>query len=140
MSKVSGMCLVGVAIGMALGSAAAQAQEPEAVVVATPAAAQTVMAEAQADVVAPAEVPTGLMGMDPIQPDALANKRGGTDVHNDMLSQGYVSENQAINVTTGANFISEGSFSNAGGVPMVVQNTGNNVLIQNSTILNIQVK
>ena len=47
---------------------------------------------------------------------------------------------EVINVTTGANFITDGAFSNAGGVPMVVQNTGNNVLIQNSTILNIQVK
>lgn len=82
----------------------------------------------------------GLGGLEPLDDEALANRRGGTEVHNDMLLQGQVAENQAVNVSTGANYITDGSFANAGGVPMVVQNTGNNVLIQNATILNIQLK
>jgi hypothetical protein len=43
-------------------------------------------------------------------------------------------------VLTGNNTITEGSFSNASGLPMVIQNTGANVLIQNATIVNIQFK
>ncbi|MCD0418889.1 hypothetical protein LOC51_16895 [Rubrivivax sp. JA1024] len=119
------------ALGMSLGGADARADPVD---VPTPGTA------AVAPGPAGGPTPAGLMGVEPLRPDVLAGERGGTEVHNDMLSQGYVSDNQAVNVTTGANFITEGSFSNAGGVPMVVQNTGNNVLIQNSTILNIQVQ
>lgn len=89
---------------------------------------------------AAAEPAAGLAGLEPLDDEALAQRRGGTEVHNDMLLQGQVTDNQAVNVSTGANYITDGSFANAGGVPMVVQNTGNNVLIQNATILNIQLK
>ncbi|RDS80385.1 hypothetical protein DWU99_19285 [Dyella psychrodurans] len=53
---------------------------------------------------------------------------------------GTVSNDTATNVTTGANTISGDSFSNASGLPSVIQNTGNNVLIQSGVIVNVQMK
>jgi len=70
----------------------------------------------------------------------LSKSRGGTQVLNDMKLKGTVANNQASNLVTGNNIISEGSFAGASGVPMVVQNSGNNVLIQTATIVNVQMK
>ncbi len=69
----------------------------------------------------------------------LATSRGGADSHlNQNNSSGTVQANVASNLTTGSNTISQSAFSNSSGIPIVVQNSGNNVLIQNSTILNLQ--
>jgi hypothetical protein len=77
----------------------------------------------------------------PVAADQLARMRGGTDtVWNDMKLDGAVTGNSAINVATGANTISSGSFSNAAGLPVAIQNSGANVLIQNATIINIQMQ
>ena len=71
----------------------------------------------------------------------LAISRGGTEVTlNDLKSNGVVSDNQASNLVTGSNWVTEGSFAGATGLATVVQNSGNNVLIQNATIINLQVK
>ena len=71
---------------------------------------------------------------------SLADKRGGAQI-SDMKLRGVVADNEAVNIgMTGTNVISEGAFSNASGVPMVIQNSGNNVLIQNATIVNVEVK
>lgn len=53
---------------------------------------------------------------------------------------GVVSGNSATNVITGANAIVAGSFAGATGIPIVIQNSGSNVLIQNATIINLQFK
>lgn len=72
---------------------------------------------------------------------ALEDYRGGADYFlNDIKSDGVVRDNQAINLTTGSNWVTEGSFTGAAGFPTVVQNSGNNVLIQNATIINLQVQ
>lgn len=76
----------------------------------------------------------------PVDPARLASGRGGTDVLNDMKLKGVVADNVASELTTGTNLISEGSFSGSSGMPMVIQNSGNNVLIQNATIVNVQVQ
>ena len=76
----------------------------------------------------------------PMAPDALAAKRGGDGVFNDQQLKGMVANNGASNITTGTNVISEGAFSNSVGLPTVIQNSGNNVLIQNATIVNVQIK
>ena len=69
----------------------------------------------------------------------LAKERGGTDTQlSQNNSNGAVSGNVASQLTTGSNSISSSAFSNSSGIPIVIQNTGNNVLIQNSTILNLQ--
>ena len=77
-----------------------------------------------------------------IDNQALDAYRGGAELQvlNSSALDGVVSDNQAYNLTTGSNLVTEGSFSGLSGISTVVQNTGNNVLIQNSTIVNIQVK
>ncbi len=72
----------------------------------------------------------------------LAKQRGGTDpgVLSDLKLNGVVSDNRASNLTTGNNAITDGALSGISGVPLVVQNSGNNVLIQSATIINVQVK
>jgi hypothetical protein len=73
--------------------------------------------------------------------DQLAALRGGADtVTNTMRLDGAVSGNSAVNVLSGANSIGNGSFSNASGLPIAIQNSGANVLIQNATIINIQMQ
>ena len=78
----------------------------------------------------------------PVSAEQLGAQRGARDLGdfkvlnlNDV--RGSVQNNSAIDVVTGSNMITNGAFSNVTGFPLVVQNTGNNVLIQNSTILNI---
>jgi hypothetical protein len=72
----------------------------------------------------------------------LASQRGGQDdaYINDMRSRASITNTSTTNVATGNNTITDGSFVNAPGMPIVVQNSGNNVVIQNSTILNLQLK
>ena len=43
-----------------------------------------------------------------------------------------------VRAGAGYNTIADGAFTGAVGVPMVIQNSGNNVLIQNATIINVQ--
>lgn len=73
---------------------------------------------------------------------ALATHRGGQQDQyiNDMRSRAAISQTSTTQVTTGNNAVSDGAFTNTTGFPMVIQNTGNNVIIQNSTILNLQLK
>lgn len=61
-------------------------------------------------------------------------------VVNEQDLEGVVQDNVAINNTTGNNSVSGDAFSNAAGFVTVIQNTGNNVLIQNSTIVNVAVE
>ncbi len=71
----------------------------------------------------------------------LDGYRGGFDVvKNDMQLTGAVTNNSAVDVLSGSNFIAGGSFANASGMPMVVQNSGSNVLIQNAMIINVQMQ
>jgi len=77
----------------------------------------------------------------PLAEERLAALRGGSESPwSDMKLNGAVSGNSAVAVASGANVITEGSFSNASGLPMVIQNSGANVLIQNATIINVQFK
>ncbi len=74
----------------------------------------------------------------------LAGQRGGADTLNTQSAQSTlsatVSDNAARNVVTGNNVIDNGAFANMSGLPMVIQNTGANVLIQNSTVINLQMR
>jgi hypothetical protein len=92
-----------------------------------------------ADAVEPAR-PVAKLGM-PARQSTLADARGGTDtVSNDARLTATVSNNSATNVATGSNVIDNGSFANMSGLPMVIQNTGANVLIQSATVINLQLK
>jgi hypothetical protein len=71
--------------------------------------------------------------------DRLEHERGRADtVINDTKLNGDVANNSAFNVQTGSNTIDSGSFANMSGIPVVIQNSGANVLIQNATVINLQ--
>ena len=75
--------------------------------------------------------------------EELSRQRGGQDLSQVLGTarlSGVVSDNSATNLGTGSNMISDGEFANAVGMPVVIQNSGNNVLIQSSTIVNVQLK
>ena len=86
--------------------------------------------------------PTAISGLGvPLGTSQLDGYRGGFDlVKSDMQLNGTVATNSATNVTTGSNYIGQGAFANASGLPMVIQNSGSNVLIQNATIVNVELK
>jgi hypothetical protein len=77
----------------------------------------------------------------PVASGELATLRGGTDTTiNDMRLRGTTASNTAINVQTGTNVITDGAFGQMSGIPLVIQNTGANVLIQSAVILNLQLQ
>lgn len=69
-----------------------------------------------------------------------ATRGGDGGIASDTRVTGTVTGNTATNVATGSNIIQSGSFANASGVPIVIQNTGANVLIQNATVINLQLR
>jgi len=78
---------------------------------------------------------------DPLAAADLGGLRGGADtLNNTMRLDGAVTDNTAVNVLSGANAIGSGSFSNASGLATAIQNSGANVLIQNATIINIEMQ
>ena len=75
------------------------------------------------------------------QDERLEQLRGGSETPwSDMKLAGTVANNSAVNVVSGSNTVTDGAFTNASGLPMVIQNSGANVLIQNATIINVQIK
>lgn len=136
MSKLMRVFPAGLAFGaLLLGSPPAVAEDETATGAAAP--PLTVVA---ADVVATPVVRLNPIGLTAINESTLATTRGGTEVLNVMRVRGVVTNNQAVNVVTGNNTMSDGTLAGASGLPMVIQNTGNNVLIQNATIVNVQLK
>ncbi|GLQ96320.1 hypothetical protein [Dyella mobilis] len=76
-----------------------------------------------------------------VSTSALQSYSGGSSlVQSNQNLTGNVSSDSASQVTTGNNAIAGGSFEGASGLPSVIQNTGNNVLIQNGVIVNVQMK
>ena len=74
-----------------------------------------------------------------VDSSTLETYRGGSlQVRNDMVLAGTTADNTAQHVNTGNNSISAGAFSNMNGLPVVIQNSGANVLIQNAVIVNLQ--
>ena len=91
--------------------------------------------ETQAAAIDPAAVPLGKA----VTEDALSQLRGGdASVAVSVDNNGSVAGNSAVNVVSGDNRIGEGAFANASGLPMIIQNSGSNVLIQNGTSINVQ--
>lgn len=76
-----------------------------------------------------------------IDTEVLETQRGGSDLHlSEIHAAGSVSEVQAHDLVTGHNIVSDNALAGAAGLPMVIQNSGNGVLIQNAVILNVQVQ
>lgn len=78
-------------------------------------------------------VPEALLGNE----SAMARIELGSVVLNEQDVDGVVQGNIATGTTNGNNSISDNAFSGAAGFATAIQNTGNNVLIQNSTIINV---
>ena len=76
---------------------------------------------------------------EPVALATLEDQRGGAQgISSDMKLSGTTAGNLATDVVTGTNAISAGAFANMSGLPVVIQNSGANVLIQNAVILNLQ--
>jgi hypothetical protein len=102
-------------------------------------AAAALLAVCGGAVAAPADTP--VFDSPPVTDERLAALHAGADtVSNDMRVNGTVSGNSTTDVVSGANIISSGAFSNASGLPVAIQNSGSNVLIQNATIINIHMQ
>lgn len=78
------------------------------------------------------------LGGDPVVSENLDRQRGGAQTANDMELSGVVGNNHASDLITGNNIVTDGSLTGNAGFATVVQNSGNNVLIQNATIINLQ--
>ena len=75
----------------------------------------------------------------PVDVGILQELRGGeSSVDNEVLIDGLVGGNIAEDLVTGSNAINGDAFANASGISTVIQNTGNNVLIQNGMVVNVQ--
>lgn len=89
---------------------------------------------------APTQAPADDLFAAAIPEDELAAERGG-DYQLTQLAQSNETANQSDNAATGnitgGNWISNGAFSGTDGFSTAIQNTGNNVIIQNSLILNV---
>ena len=70
----------------------------------------------------------------------LAGMSGGTQVTQNTTLTGTVTNDSADHVISGANIINGGSFSGEVGIPVVIQNSGSNVLIQNATVISVEFK
>ena len=80
----------------------------------------------------------------PLPSAQLEAQRGGTDTGpltiNANVLNAKLFDNSAKDNVTGNNTITGGAFAGASGLATVIQNSGNNVIIQNGTVLNLTVK
>jgi hypothetical protein len=78
----------------------------------------------------------------PVLLEDLAQERGMggvVDVTNNSQLEAILTDNYNANSVTGNNSIDQGSFNDASGVFSIIQNTGNNVIIQESTIITVTI-
>jgi hypothetical protein len=87
----------------------------------------------------------GLTGISLGQPvqlqelDKIRGQGGVMDITNVANLEAILADNDASNSVTGSNSINGGSFTHASGVFSIIQNTGNNVIIQDSTIITVTI-
>lgn len=78
-----------------------------------------------------------------VLPGELENERGrgGFDLTamNNANLQATLTGNAANNNVTGVNIIDNGAFREASGMFSIIQNSGNNVIIQDSTNINVTI-
>lgn len=73
---------------------------------------------------------------------AESTGQGGVQNVNYLVNssiEATLTDNTAINTFSGDNSIDGNSFSGASGIFSIIQNTGNNVIIQDSTIVNVSI-
>lgn len=71
---------------------------------------------------------------------ALSEFRGGASITNINDLDAALYGNTALDSVTGGNFVTDGALAGSTGFATLIQNSGNNVLIQNALILNLQVQ
>lgn len=77
----------------------------------------------------------------PVSDTTLSEYRGTHDfTFNEQNTKGHLYNNKAANNVSGHNVVSGDAFSGMSGFSTVIQNSGNNVLIQNATIVNVKVQ
>lgn len=85
---------------------------------------------------------------EPLSSNTLDSLSGGEDwqignidmLLNNMNLKSQMEENLLVSTATGANLISNDAFSNANGISTVIQNSGNQVIINSAMILNLRVQ
>jgi hypothetical protein len=120
------------AAGLLLAAGVTRAEEPAIAAGAADEAADTVAAVLGAAEPLSETMLDGLNGKARIEIDKIQV--------NDQDLTGTVTDNVAIGNQTGQNTISTGAYTDAAGFITTIQNTGNNVLIQNATIINLTVE
>jgi|TARA_B110000091_G_scaffold163463_1_gene174422 hypothetical protein len=85
---------------------------------------------------------TALIDVSPVMLEDLDQIRGlggVADVISNANLEAVLNDNDVTDSVNGYNIIDQGSFNDASGVFSIIQNTGNNVIIQDSTIITITV-
>lgn len=80
--------------------------------------------------------------LSPVLLEVLDQERGMggiLDVTSNANLEAVLTGNSTSNSVTGNNTIDQGSFHQASGVFSIIQNTGNNVIIQDSTIITVTI-
>lgn len=97
-----------------------------------------IMVQAQADTT---EAPQ-LSDWGPAVSDIDLAERRGRNIYelNTNNLDGRLFSNSAMSNITGGNIVTNGAFTNSSGFSTIIQNSGNNVLIQNATILNLKLQ
>lgn len=81
------------------------------------------------------------IGAAPLPNGVLARHRGGHAVELNIANlHAKLSQNKALDNVSGDNYVGQSAFANANGFDAVIQNSGNNVIIQNSTIVNLKMQ
>ena len=73
-----------------------------------------------------------------VSTEDMEENRGAFSPVNTSYLLGTSSNNSVTNSITGGNVIADGAFDSSSGLVNVIQNSGNNVLIQSSTIVNVE--
>ncbi len=77
----------------------------------------------------------------PMQAGALEASRGRQELTiTAMETDARLHDNRAVGTLSGDNVIGGSAFSSSSGLPVAIQNSGNNVIIQNAFILNMELK
>jgi len=79
--------------------------------------------------------------LNPLSEDELEAHSGGQatgfQVINDSVFNADISNNALDSGSTGDNAVNDSAFTNLSGLALIIQNSGNNVIIQNTTIIAI---
>lgn len=80
----------------------------------------------------------------PVSMGILDTQRGGAESISTTVNANFLNaklfDNTAKDNVTGNNSIMGNAFAGASGIPIVIQNSGNNVIIQNGMVLNLTVQ